>query len=101
VTRTRSLAIVPAVPSKSKAWMTRGPLSARYIVPPSGLQAIPLEMVNPPRTGSTRPSRSSRYTFDRGDGADGPGQLVGPDRPEAAVVGDLLAEHLACGDVQP
>jgi hypothetical protein len=48
VTSTRSSEIVPRSASNLNAWTTRGPLSTRYIVPPSGLQPSPLEIVRPP-----------------------------------------------------
>ena len=38
----------------------RSPLSARYIVAPSGLQPMPLEMVRPVSTVVQLPSSSSR-----------------------------------------
>ena len=37
--------MVPRSASNANAWITRGPLSTRYMVRPSGLQPIPLEIV--------------------------------------------------------
>ena len=61
-TSVRRPLIAPVTPSKSKASTKPVPLSLRYIVPPSGLQPMPLEIVNPVSTVLQRPSSSRRYS---------------------------------------
>ena len=60
VTRIRPAEMVPRSASNANAWITRGPLSTRYMVSPSGLQPTPFEIVSSSSINSTRPSRSSR-----------------------------------------
>ena len=50
----------PLAASKSKASTRPVPLSARYMVAPSGLQPMPLEIVRPVSTVVQLPSSSSR-----------------------------------------
>ena len=61
-TRVRRLLMSPLSLSKSNASTRPVPLSARYMVAPSGLQPMPLEMVRPVKTLVQLPSNSSRYS---------------------------------------